>query len=223
MAAVAPEIEFPQNMEPRCPCVLVLDTSGSMTGEPIQELNEGLQAFESDIKRDEVARVRVDLAIVTFGPVKLQQDFITVEDFTAPRLGLTGTTPMGEAVNYALDLLERRKEQYDEYGVISYRPWLFLVTDGSPDSSSVFSTACERVKREEALGHVLPFAVGVSGADMQTLSWLSNERPPLQLQGMQFKEMFLWLSRSFKKVSAGKPGVQAGLEPAGWGSVPTGR
>jgi hypothetical protein len=53
-------VEFAQNPEPRCPCVLILDISSSMTGEPIRELNEGLAAFRDELLADPVARRRVE-------------------------------------------------------------------------------------------------------------------------------------------------------------------
>ncbi len=61
------QAEFADNPEPRCPVVLVLDTSGSMKGQPIVELNEGLRAFASAIRADHLASLRVEVAVVTFG------------------------------------------------------------------------------------------------------------------------------------------------------------
>jgi uncharacterized protein YegL len=61
------QAEFADNPEPRCPVVLVLDTSGSMNGAPIQELNEGLRAFSSALKSDRLASLRVEVAVVAFG------------------------------------------------------------------------------------------------------------------------------------------------------------
>jgi uncharacterized protein YegL len=61
------EAEFADNPEPRCPVVLVLDTSGSMKGEPILELNTALRDFGAALKRDQLASLRVELAIITFG------------------------------------------------------------------------------------------------------------------------------------------------------------
>ena len=52
--------EFADNPEPRCPVVLVLDTSGSMNGMPIMELNEGLRAFGTALKADRLASLRVE-------------------------------------------------------------------------------------------------------------------------------------------------------------------
>src|ERR1022692_2452903 len=59
--------EFAENPDPRCACVLLLDTSGSMSGSPIDALNQGLQTFQSDIQEDALAKRRVEIAIVTFG------------------------------------------------------------------------------------------------------------------------------------------------------------
>lgn len=61
------QAEFADNPEPRCPVILVLDTSGSMNGAPIQELNEGLRGFSSALKSDRLASLRVEVAVVTFG------------------------------------------------------------------------------------------------------------------------------------------------------------
>ena len=60
------EISYPQ--QPHCPTVLLLDISGSMiVGDKIGQLNDGIRAFKEEIEKDELARKRVDLAVVTFG------------------------------------------------------------------------------------------------------------------------------------------------------------
>ena len=80
--------EFAANPDPRCACVLLLDTSGSMNGAPIEALNAGLQAFQSDIQEDALAKRRVEIAIVTFGGVvQTVQDFVSASGFSAPALG----------------------------------------------------------------------------------------------------------------------------------------
>jgi len=60
-------IDFAINPEPRCACLLVLDTSGSMEGERIDALNEGLQTFQDALRQDELAAKRVEVGILTFG------------------------------------------------------------------------------------------------------------------------------------------------------------
>jgi uncharacterized protein YegL len=61
------QAEFADNPEPRCPVVLVLDTSGSMNGVAIRELNESLRAFSEALKNDRLASLRVEVAVVAFG------------------------------------------------------------------------------------------------------------------------------------------------------------
>src|SRR5437667_5756992 len=106
------DTEFATNPDPRCPCILLLDTSSSMKNAPIDALNQGLQAFQLDLRQDELARRRVEIAIVTFGNggVRTEQPFITADQFQAPTLTANGATPMGEAIKHALSLLHERKK-----------------------------------------------------------------------------------------------------------------
>jgi uncharacterized protein YegL len=210
--------EFVDNPENRCPVVLLLDTSSSMEGQPIQELSRGVRVFKEEVLRDTKASLSVEVAIVTFGPVQLTQDFVTIDQFTPPSLTAQGFTPMGEAIASALDLLEGRKEIYKSNGIQYYRPWIFLITDGAPTDS--WQAAAERVRQGESDRKFCFFAVGVAGADMATLSKIAPpERPPVMLNGLEFQPLFVWLSTSMKRVSSGKVGEAVALPPVGWGQV----
>ncbi|MFN9112846.1 MAG: vWA domain-containing protein, partial [Bacteroidota bacterium] len=86
----------PSNPDTRCACVLVLDTSGSMGGEPISQLNAGLQQFLQELQSDPMALSRVELAIVTFGEVvEVIQSFAPVTEVNIPTLSVSGYTPLG--------------------------------------------------------------------------------------------------------------------------------
>lgn len=211
-------VEFDtSNPEPRCPCILLLDTSGSMEGPPIQALNEGLKSFQDELQADNIASLRVEVAIVTFGPVALAQDFVSAGDFSAPTLSTTGDTPMGAAINFALDRLHERKKTYKQSGISYYRPWVFLITDGSPTDE--WQSAAKRVHDAESQKRVAFFSVGVAGANTSILKQIAP-RQPIQLQGLKFQEMFLWLSVSLTNVSRSQPGDDVPLQsPLGWGTV----
>lgn len=212
--------EFVENPENRCPVVLLLDTSTSMAGKPIEELRRGVQIFKEEIQKDTKAALTVEVAIVTFGPVQLVQDFATIDQMQVPELVADGYTPMGEAIEYGLNLLEGRKEIYKGHGVQYYRPWIFLITDGAPTDS--WQNAAQRIKQGESQRKFCFFAVGVDGVDLETLKQIAPlERPPALLQGLDFKSLFIWLSTSMKRVSSGKVGEAIALPPVGWAQIAT--
>jgi uncharacterized protein YegL len=211
-----------RNKEQRSPCILLLDTSASMRGAPIQELNDGLKLFEEEVKKDPLAAVRCEIAIVSFGGVaQMVQDFVTADEFTAPVLDAAGDTPMGAAINLSLDSLRQRKSSYRENGVNYTRPWVFVISDGAPTDEG-WEKAAERLREEERNKGVIVFPIGVQGAALNVLQQLSTTNSPLRLQGLKFKEFFVWLSTSQQRVSAGKAGGQAQLPSTqGWSEIPT--
>lgn len=214
-------VEFAENPEPRCPCVLLLDTSASMQGVPIDALNDGLMAFRNDLIRDELAKKRVEVAIISFdNQVKIMQDFVTADQFEPPALTAQGQTFMGTAINQALDLIAARKSEYRNNGITYYRPWVFMITDGEPqgEADRVTEQAARRIQEEENRKQVAFFAVGVEGANMDRLGQIVP-RTPLKLRGLDFREMFIWLSASMQTVSHSKVDEQVALPPPGWGSV----
>lgn len=190
---------FTTTLDPRVPCIVVCDTSSSMGGEPILQLNDGLKALFDDLTQDRLASRVVDLAIITFGgEVQVAQEFRTVETSFAPTLEAAGCTPMGEAVNTALDMLELQKQHYDKACVPRRRGWIFLISDGAP-TDDWFQAAARAISAQDSQS-VQIMSIGVQEADLTMLSRFSKD-PAYSLQGLRFVELFKWLSKSMKAAS----------------------
>ena len=149
--------------------------------------------------------------------MRTDSDFVSAERFSAPHLEPDGNTPMGEAIDTAIDMLQARKGRYREAGVDFYRPWIFLITDGAPTDDVL--QAKRRIAEGEAGKQFMFYAVGVEGADMARLTDLSV-RAPLALKGLAFRELFAWLSNSLSSVSRSQTGEAVPLmnptAPDGW-------
>lgn len=219
------DVAFADNPDPRAPLVLVLDCSSSMAqqlpGEnmpPLLALDSGLDTLVSELRKDPLARRRVETSFVTFGSqVTPATDFVTVDNLVLPSLTPMGATSMGDALTVALDALEARKAQYKANGVQAFRAWVMLLSDGAPSDSVV--EVSRRIKELEEKKSLAFFAVGIDGADMEQLSSLGT-RPALKLNGLKFNELFQWLSASQASVSASQPGDTVALPaPAGWAEV----
>lgn len=241
------------NPTPRVPICLCLDTSYSMnacegdgkpTGETffkdgkkwvvvegggpsrISELQKGIELFYDAIRQDEIAVWSAEISIVTFNSkAECLLDFANIDrQPEIPKLVANGETAMGEGVNLALDLLEKRKQEYKDKGVDYYQPWLVLMTDGEPNGSEEeLNRAIDRCR--ELVGGkkltVFPIAIG-NKSDMSTLEKFSPGRPPLKLQGLKFREFFEWLGKSVSKTSQSMPGEKVKLDVEaikGWATL----
>jgi uncharacterized protein YegL len=188
-----------------------------MQGRAISELNRGIMAFKDELAADALAMKRVEIAVVTFGPVNIDSSFQTPDYWQPTTFSTTGDTPMGEAIEQGLDMIRERKERYKANGISYYRPWIFLITDGAPTDS--WQRAAQRVREGEQNKEFSFFAVGVANADMGILAQIAP-RGPLKLDGLKFRELFMWLSSSLSRVSASNTGDRVALPPpTGWTEV----
>lgn len=206
--------ELIDNPTPRVPICLALDVSGSMSGDPLNEMAKGVEMFFDAIREDEIAKYSAEISIVTFGGIARKAlDFYSIDRQEVPSFYADGATPMGEAVNLALDLLEHRKNEYKNAGVDYYQPWLVIMTDGEPTDN--ISGAASRLSEMVASKKISIFPIAIGNTNIDKLSKLSPTRPPLRLNGLNFKEFFMWLSKSVSRVSQSTPGETVSLDIKG--------
>lgn len=160
--------DFASNLELRCFCILLLDVFGLMNGRLINELNAGLVTFCDELLADLLALKRVELGIVTFGLVHVEQLFTSAANFFLLILFAQGDTLMGAAITKALDMVEERKREYCANGILYYCLWIFLITDGA--LTDEWQAAANKVFQGEEDKKFAFFFIGVQGADMKTLA-----------------------------------------------------
>ncbi len=204
-----PADDLINNPSPRCACMLVLDTSASMSGNwgegrpPIHQLNEGLVAFVAALQSDEIASFSVELSIITVGGVVTEVlPFTTAAQVEeCPRFPARGDTPLGGGIKLALQRLEERKAEYKRCGVPYYQPWLVVISDGAPTDGYQWTASAEAARTLSAERRLVSLMVGVEYANLSRLSAAST-RPALKLKGLNFAAFFEWLSVSMSRVSA---------------------
>ena len=191
-----------ENPDPRVACVVLVDVSGSMQGEPIAALERGFAAFTHYLHNETLASKRVEVAVVTFGTVATV--LVPMQEARAlqpARFTASGTTNMAAGIHLALDIIEDRKYAYKAAGLQYYRPWVLVLTDGKPNIDG-FDEAIARLNAAESARGVTVFAVGAgSKVDYQQLARLSVQRTPAPLDGLKYEELFEWLSASLSNVS----------------------
>ena len=183
-------IDYSENPNQRTPCVLVLDTSGSMQTTTskgvtrIGALNEGIKLLEQSLNEDSTALVRVQLAIVTVGgpqnDADLMMDWTDAVNFQAFPLKADGATPLGRGLRIGLQIVDQVKANLNQAGISYTRPWMIVISDGEPtDSNEEWSAAIRECKEAESSRKVEIFTIGVEDANMSKLSEIST-KPPLQ-------------------------------------------
>jgi uncharacterized protein YegL len=127
-----------------------------------------------------------------------------------------GLTAMGKGLREALRLVDERTALYRTIGVPHYKPWVFLLTDGS--ATDDVDRSARLVAQAEAERSLAFFAVGVGDADMGKLRRISA-RGAMHLDGLRFRELFRWLSASLIGVSVSRIGERVPLPQLDWSSV----
>lgn len=198
--------------ERHVPAVLLVDTSGSMSGTPIAELNQGLVAFGQALQEDSLALGRAEVCVISFNSnVETEMSFRPATDYQAPVLSANGLTSLNEAIEAGLDAIESRKAEYKAQGVSYYRPWLFVLTDGVPTDTERESASMERLRKAIRNKKVVYMPMGIGNADTAKLQEYypdeTQAKIVLKADASNFKEAFVWLSQSLSVVSQSDPNV----------------
>jgi len=205
----------PENYgEQHIACVLLVDISGSMMNS-MNELHQGLDSFRMALQQDEQASGCADVSLIAFNSgVQTIIPFCPASVFSPPQLQAGGGTSMNGAIIEGLRVIEERKALYKSYGISYFRPWMFLLTDGTPTDTNMEGQARQMLQSAITGNKINFFPMGIGNADLQRLrSYAGPNGTVLKADQQNFREAFVWLSNSLSVISNSAGMSQATLPP----------
>ena len=185
-------------MSRRLPVFLLLDTSGSMRGEPIQAVNNGLQVLVSALRQDPYALESVHISLITFD-IEANElfpltplDQVQVPEITVPQ---AGATFLGAALELLVDRVDRDVIRTTDDMKGDWRPLLFIMTDGSPSDLQAYREAIPKIKHRN-FGNIVACAAGPK-AKCEMLKELTDNVVCMDtMDSAGLSQFFKWVSAS---------------------------
>lgn len=185
----------------RLPVYLLLDCSGSMMGEPIEAVRQGVKALLSELKGDPQALETAYLSVITFDSTARQTTPLTeLLLFKEPQLNASGATALGEALEILMDCINTEVRKTTETQKGDWRPLVFIITDGSPTDIEAFKRAAQQIKSVK-VANIIACAAG-SNADTTYLKQITENVLMMNtLSAGDMAQFFAWVSSSVKMSS----------------------
>lgn len=199
----------------KLPVYLLLDTSGSMYGEPIEAVKNGVQMLVSSLRQDPYALETASLSVLTFNSqAQVAVPLTELASFQTPQLEARGQTALGGALKLLAERVDAEVEKTTPDKKGDWKPLVFIMTDGAPTDD--ITEGIEEL-RERKFGMIVACAAG-EHADIPLLRRITES--VVQLDSMEnetVKAFFKWVSAS---VSAGSIKADAGKELASLDELP---
>lgn len=200
----------------RLPVYLLLDTSGSMSGEPIEAVKNGVQVMISSLRQNPQAIETAFLSVITFDSTARQIIPLTdLGSFQMVDIRATGTTALGDALRVVSNCIDNEVGKTTAETKGDWKPLVFIMTDGIP-TDDWQSGLREFQKRKTA--YTVACAAG-SGADTTVLKQITENVVSLDTADSQsIAKFFAWVTASIG-VSSTKV-EDAGKEVTGLNELP---
>ncbi len=178
----------------RLPVYLLLDTSGSMSGEPIEAVKNGVQVMISSLRQNPQAIETAFISVITFDSSARQLIPLTdLASFQMQEIKANGTTSLGEALNLVSNCILNEVKQTTAESKGDWKPLVFIMTDGVP-TDNWQSGLAEFKKRKVAF--TVACAAG-SGADTNALKQITDNVVSLDTaDGASIAKFFAWVTAS---------------------------
>ncbi len=184
----------------RLPVYLLLDTSGSMMGEPIEAVKNGVQTMVSALRQDPYALETAFLSIITFNSTANQPVPLTeLTSFQTPPIEASGTTSLGAALSLLAQRAESEVNKTTAEQKGDWKPIVFIMTDGMPTDD--WQKGLNDFQKQK-WGMVVACAAG-QAVDTSILKQITEVVVQLDTaDSSSFKAFFKWVSASISTSSA---------------------
>lgn len=199
--------------------VLLVDTSGSMCGQKINQVNEGINKMLKELYADKNAKDVVDISVIEFNNnVNVVFDFTPASACKEVNLQASGGTNMGEGILTAIDHLKARVRTYGEKGTAVRKPWIFMITDGYPNANCQMNEAkaklAEEKNKRDGKGSLIFWSIGTGDADYSLLNELATPGCCGKIEESNLYVLFDWIAKSMVTISNAAPtDTQVTLSP----------
>lgn len=178
----------------RLPVYLLLDTSGSMSGEPIEAVKNGVQVMISSLRQNPQAIETAYLSVITFNSAATQLIPLTdLASFQMQEIKASGTTSLGEALSLVSRCIDNEVQQTTTEKKGDWKPLVFIMTDGVPTDN--WQNGLAEFKRRK-VAFTVACAAG-SGADTNVLKQITDNVVSLDTaDGNSIAKFFAWVTAS---------------------------
>lgn len=200
----------------RLPVYLLIDCSGSMYGERIEAVKQGIKSLVTELKGDPQALETAYISVITFSSTAKQENELTeLMLFKEPVLNANGATMFGRALDVLMECINNEVRKSTETQKGDWRPLVFILTDGAPSDVEDFKIASEKLKNMK-IANIIACAAGAD-ADTTYLKMITENVIMMNtLTAGEFAKFFAWVSGSIKMTSKSidaNPGEALELPP----------
>lgn len=195
------------------PVAIVCDTSGSMSGIPIQNVNLSVNRFTADVCKDSKAAGLVDVAVISFNETPtVVQGFRPITELQPVQFAAGGGTNITAALEMAISKIRERCNLYSENGIEIKMPYIILITDGYGGDVTEIARI---IKQRTADKKMQLWVLAVKGYDKETVAKLTDGKRVFELvdeAGYDFTDFFDFMAISIKAVSTSSPDQRIHVE-----------